>query len=76
MVTNFEILKYGSNKLKKKLPYIPGLDMSAGRLQEAIIRGRNYKPRAGKKMHVQTINKSRNRGEIKKKSVVLDQYED
>jgi ribosomal protein L19 len=32
MVTNFEILKYGSNKLKKKLPYIPGLDMSAGRL--------------------------------------------
>ena len=52
MVTNFEILKYGSNKLKKKLPYIPGLDMSAGRLQEAIIRGRNYKARAGKKQHV------------------------
>ena len=52
MVTNFEILKYGSNKLKKKLPYIPALDMSAGRLQEAIVRGRNFKARTGKKMLV------------------------
>ena len=32
MITNFEILKYGSNRLKKKLPYIAKLDMSAGRL--------------------------------------------
>lgn len=76
MVTNFEILKYGSNKLKKKLPYIPALDMSAGRLQEAIIRGRNFKARAGKKIVVQKIGKSQTRGKIRKGSVVLDQYDD
>ena len=32
LVTNFEILKYGSNHLRKKLNYIPELDQSAGRL--------------------------------------------
>ena len=52
MTTNFEILKYGSNMLKKKLPYLPKLDMSAGRMQEAIVHGRGFKPRAGKKEKV------------------------
>ena len=28
-VKNFEILKYGSNKLRSKLNYIPALDLSA-----------------------------------------------
>lgn len=76
MITNFEIQKYGSNKLKKKLPYIPGLDMSAGRLQEAIIRGRNFKTRTGKKASVAHTNKSSTRGDIRKKSVNLDSYDD
>ena len=66
MVTNFEILKYGSNKNKKKLLHIPRLDMSAGRMQEAIVKGRGFKPRAGLKEKIQNTNKSRNRGMFRK----------
>jgi len=48
MLTGLEILKYGSNKNRKKLPWIPAADMPAGRMQEAVIKGRNYKSREKK----------------------------
>ena len=49
LITNFEILKYGSNKLRTKLNHIPDLDMSNARLHEPIVKGRNYKPRTATK---------------------------
>ena len=76
LVTNFEIIKYGSNQLKKKLPYIRELDMSAGRLQEPVIKGRGYKLRTGKKAVQQHTNKSSQRGKIRKQSITLDKYDD
>ena len=47
MVQNFDVVKYGSNHLRKKLHYIPKLDMPHGRLQEPVIRGAGYKKRTG-----------------------------
>lgn len=32
MIANFEIIKYGSNRNRKKLNHIPKLDLSYGRL--------------------------------------------
>ena len=32
LINSFEISKYGSNQLRKKLNHIPALDLSAGRL--------------------------------------------
>lgn len=46
-IQNLEIHKYGSNKLRKKLSYIPDLDMSKNLLETPIIKGKNYKPRSG-----------------------------
>ena len=45
MLTNFTITKYGSNQNRKKLNHIPKMDLSAGRLQEPIIKGHGYKLR-------------------------------
>jgi len=49
MISNFEILKYGSNQNRKKLNHIPKLQLSNGRLQEPVIRGRGYTDRLGSK---------------------------
>ena len=46
MLKAFEIQKYGSNQLRKKLNHIPKLDMPPGRLQEPIIKGVGYKMRS------------------------------
>ena len=48
LLHNFEIMKLGSNKLRKKLSYIPDRDINAGRLQEPIIKGVGYKNRSEK----------------------------
>jgi ribosomal protein L19 len=39
-VTNMTIEKYGSNYLRRRLTWMPKLDLSAGRLQEPIVRGK------------------------------------
>lgn len=58
-IKNLEILKYGSNKLRKKLSYIPALDMSKALLEVPIIKGRNYKSRSEKiKLTKKTIKNS------------------
>lgn len=47
-IKNLEILKYGSNKLRKKLSYIPALDLPKSQLEVPIIKGKNYKLRSEK----------------------------
>lgn len=68
MLTNFEIIKYGSNRLRNKLNHIPEMDFYPGRLQEPIIKGRGYKPRTGGSKTVKARAKSNDRGIIKKAS--------
>ena len=43
-----KILKYGSNKNRMKLSHIPALDLSATRIQEPIIHGKDFKARSSK----------------------------
>lgn len=45
LLKSFEIQRYGSNQLRKKLNHILDLDISAGRLQEPIQKGLGYKQR-------------------------------
>lgn len=75
LLTGFEITKYGSNKLRKKLNYIPKLDMSTGRLLEPVIRGRGYHQRSAKAKKIQIEGKKSNRGKLRKGSVELDTQE-
>ena len=42
---NIEIVKLGSNNVRTKLNHVRDLNLSAGRLQEPVIKGRNFKPR-------------------------------
>lgn len=46
MVAKVEVLKFGSNKNRKKLTHIPALDLTATRILEPVIKGRGYKPRS------------------------------
>lgn len=45
LLAKVEIASYGSNKNRKKLNYIPELDLSKGRAQEPIKKGKGYKHR-------------------------------
>jgi len=45
LVAKIEVQKYGSNKLRKKMNHIPGLELTQNRLLEPIVKGRNYKAR-------------------------------
>lgn len=47
LLKNIEIVKLGSNKIRNKLNHVRDLNLSAGRLQEPIIKGRNFAPRSG-----------------------------
>jgi ribosomal protein L19 len=73
LITNFEILKYGSNRLRRRLNYIPLLDFPAGRLQEPVTKGRGYKPRVAKEKVVQQVSsKHHGKGKVKKGSYKMD----
>jgi len=77
MVTNFHVLKYGSNHLRKKMMHIPSLDLSAGRLQEPLIKGRNFKVRSSSKKVAQATKKKEGlKGKIKREGYKLDKYDD
>jgi len=60
-----QILKYGSNKNRKKLAYIPKLDLTATKLLEPIIHGRGYKARNA------TSTKSKQKG-VAEETLVFD----
>lgn len=51
MVAKIDMVKYGSNKLRKKMNNIPHENMSKNRMLEPVIKGRGYKARGetGKK---------------------------
>ena len=76
MLKSFEIWKYGSNQLRKKLNHIPGMDMSAGRLQEPIAKGQHYKLRSNWKEEkkVEIKKKSADKGKIKRGQFKLDEH--
>ena len=74
MIANFEIIKYGSNRNRKKLNHIPKLDLSYGRLQEPIQKGYGYKHRtAGKKAKV-FAKQTREKGKIYREQVTMDEH--
>ena len=45
MIAKVEVVAYGSNKNRKKLNYIPDLDLPKNRLLEPIRKGRDFKHR-------------------------------
>ncbi len=65
LVQDFKILRLGSNQLRKKLNYIPGLDINAGRLQEPIVKGRGYKMRDAKVKHTAKARTSSSKRKLK-----------
>ena len=78
MVARMQILKYGSNQNRKKLSYIPDLELTSTRVLEPVIHGRGYKPRSA------TSNrKNKKRGQAQTgdevegiEQLVLDQLDD
>ena len=64
MLARMQILKHGSNQNRKKLAYIPKLDLTGTRLMEPIIHGKGYKARSA------TVTKSNKKG--RKESVLVD----
>ena len=74
MIANFEIVKYGSNKNRKKLNHFPKLDLSYGRLQEPVIKGTGYKHRnAAKKYHKSERKQTGDKGKIYREQVTMDE---
>ena len=45
MVAKVDVVSYGSNQNRKKLNYIPDLQLSKNRLLEPVIKGKGYKHR-------------------------------
>lgn len=76
LVAKVDIHKFGSNKNRTKLNYIPKLDLSRTRTMEPIIKGKNYKARESKKHVVKEHSLDTHKGKIKRESVKLeDKYE-
>ena len=45
MVAKVKVLKYGSNRLRKKMNHIPHLELPQTKLEDPIKKGKNSKPR-------------------------------
>ena len=72
MVAKIEMHKYGSNKNRKKLNYIPELELSKTRVTEPIIKGRDYKPREKRQDAQREISPEKEKGKIKRDSTKLE----
>ena len=46
LLANVQVHKFGSNKNRKKLHYIPALELSPSKITEPIIKGKNEKKRS------------------------------
>jgi hypothetical protein len=86
LLANVKLYKYGSNKNRKKLNHIPALELTASKVTEPIIKGKNYKKRTDigvKKETVKDRAKSEEeslfekpaKGLLRKSSVKLDEVE-
>lgn len=58
LLANVQVYKYGSNKNRKKLNYIPDLELPPGKVTEPIIKGKNYKKRSELGMSKETKQKT------------------
>ena len=80
MVAKIDILKYGSNKNRKKLNHIPALDLTATRILEPIIHGKGYKARSacysGKKKKVSKKPAGDDKKDNEVKKLVLSELDD
>ena len=82
LLAKVEVVQYGSNQNRKKLNYIPDLELSKGRVTEPLKKGRNFKHRdemfkAGEQKSAK-VQRDPNeiRGKAKRDSVQLQQAED
>ena len=75
-ITNMTIEKYGSNYLRRRLTWMPKLDLSAGRLQEPITRGKGYKMRSATAKKERGPSKKRqDANRIQKKQYSMDKHQ-
>ena len=71
MTKSVEVVKYGSNRLRKKLHHIPAADLPKGRLKEPLIKGLRYKHRlagvlSAKAKHDPNAQKKAPKGRIRR----------
>lgn len=45
LLANVKVYKFGSNKNRKKLNHVPDLELTASKVTEPIVKGKNYKKR-------------------------------
>lgn len=73
MVAKVDIFKYGSNELRKKLSYVPDLELSKNRLNEPITKGKGFKLRGSTRtVHRKAFNKEKESGKTRRESVKLE----
>lgn len=77
MVAKVDIVKYGSNKLRKKMNHVMEINMSKNRLKESIRRGKGYKHRLDIGKVIKEKKKSTNtlKGRANREQMVLDDEE-
>ena len=83
MVAKVDVINYGSNQNRKKLNYIPDLQLSKNRLLEPIIKGKGYKHRdqmygssRSASKEKKTVDPLQIRGKAKRESVKRDSAKD
>ena len=77
MVAKIDIHRYGSNQLRKKMNHIHHLDLSKTRVEEPIIKGRDYKAREKKFEAAKEANPEREKGKARRESSKLESsYDD
>lgn len=79
LLAKVDVVNYGSNKNRKKLNYLPELELSKGRLLEPIKKGKGYKHRdemygnsRKDKNSQKVLDPLQIRGKAKRESVKLD----
>ena len=77
MVAKVEMVKYGSNQLRKNMMHVHETNLSKNRLKESITRGKGYKHRLdiGKKKRDRSSSGLSKRGQAVRGSVDLDSAE-
>ena len=79
MLAKVEMVSYGSNQLRKKLNFIPDLNLSKNRLLDPVIRGHDYKQRHETRENMQAnkaFDPTKLRGKARRESVKLaEEYE-
>jgi ribosomal protein L19 len=72
MVAKVDIFKYGSNELRKKLSYVPDLELSKNRLNEPITKGKGFRVRGTRRVQRRIETKDKDSGKVKRESIKLE----